>query len=166
MKFFTANWHSGRLSEKAYAAALANYSRYLRAIQPTLPPSLRRLAAGLSLHDGLVEKARIGSHTLALSLRVGDLQRGYSSVTLRYSGVRSPGSHASKLKRAALSGAELLSDEIGVASSGFTHSLYFSEGTELEIAFTALALSQSPRRSRRLSLPPSLRVRTAAVGAA
>jgi hypothetical protein len=112
MKYFTAEWHTGQLSDKAYYAALADYSRYLRAIKRKLPPALRLLLASLNLHDGLVEKARVGSHTLALSLRVGDLQRGYGSVTLRYSGVRRTRSLASRLRRAALSGAELFSDEI------------------------------------------------------
>ncbi len=166
MKYFTAQWHSGELSDRAYEAAVTAYEARLRSIEPTLPPSLRLLAREVSLHDGLIEKARVSSHSLALWLRIGDLQRGYTSIRLAYAGVFQPTVLLRSLRQLALSEDELVSDEIDVSSEGFVHRLFFSEGIELEVSFKALRVGQSPRKSRRLSIPPHLRVQRTSHNAA
>ncbi len=166
MKYFTAQWHSGELSDRAYEAAVTAYEARLRTIAPKLPPSLRLLSREVSLHDGLIEKARVSSHSLALWLRIGDLQRGYTSVHLAYAGVLQPAVLLRPLRQLALIEDELVSDEIDISPEGFAHRLFFSEGIELEVSFKALQVRQSPRKSRRLSIPPHLRVHRATHNAA
>jgi len=159
MRFFSAQWHSGERSDRAFVAAVTAYRERLRTIAPRLSPSVRLLAREISLHDGLIEKVRVSAHSLALWLRIGDLQRGYSSIRLLYAGVRRPIALLRPLRQLALSEDELVSDEIDVSSHGFVHRLFFSEGVEIEVTFETLRIRQASRQTRRLSVPPHLRVR-------
>ena len=159
MKYFTRQWHSGELSDRAVEAAVTAYRAHIRSIASRLSPSLRFLEREISLHDGLIEKARVSSRSLTLWLRIGDRQRGYSSICLAYAGVRRTDCLHPSLRQLAISEDEVVSDEIDVSSQGFTHRLFFSNDVEVTVAFETLVVRLSPRKTRRLSIPAHLRVR-------
>ena len=93
MIYFTRGWATGELDEAEWEAASAAYRRRLAEIFPSLPATLARLAAEISLNDGLIESARWSPSRkeLRLSLVCGDLQQGYSLVELVYGGVLTTG---------------------------------------------------------------------------
>jgi len=166
MQYFTSAWHRGELSERECDRALQRYRRHVESLLPSLAPPLRRLVT-LSLHDGLIERVVVGPHDLALSLRVGDRQVGYKSLTLAYRGVARSGSYVARLRRATTLGAELLSDELDRTQVGLVHRLFFSPpDLEVAIHFKELALGEQPRASRRIRVPVENRVVVGQSGAA
>ncbi|MDB5340973.1 MAG: hypothetical protein JWN70_6592 [Planctomycetaceae bacterium] len=160
MKFFTREWHSGALSdEHAEAVALA-YETHVRTLAPALPDDLSRLTT-ISLHDGLIEQvvANTTAGTLTCTLRIGNLQIGYSTLELAYAGVLLPGRDSSMFRELVRTGAEILSDELDVSTEGYVHRLYFSTADEIAIVFETLALTQVRRTDRSISIPIGERFR-------
>ena len=86
MKFYTRGWATGELTDEQFGAVSADYWRHIAALQ--LPPTIAALSA-VNLHDArvLAVDFRPERSLVTLRLRCGDLQRGYSNVTLAYSHV-------------------------------------------------------------------------------
>jgi hypothetical protein len=84
MKFFTRAWINGELTDEQSATLPNAYWRYLATLG--LPPPIVALSK-LNPHDGFVLAVDYQSERsqFTLRLRCGDLQRGYSDVTLAFS---------------------------------------------------------------------------------
>ncbi len=168
MKFFTRDWHQGELSDSEADAAVPAYEAHLRTIAPSLPDALLRLTSGTSLHDGLIEQVIVDAEEgeLSLALRIGDLQVGYSTLTLAYAGVFKPARQVSTFRQLLRAGAELLSDEVDISPAGFVHRLYFSTTEEVSLVFETLRLTQVQRSDRSISIPLEERLHLVESGAA
>ncbi len=155
MKFFTADWYSGTLSDEAFDAAIMGYQRHIEALLPSLPSSLHHLVTNLSLHDGIIEEIAISATELSMAMRIGDLQRGYSTLSLIYGGFEYNAATVTTLQKVRLSRAELRSDELDCMSSSFEHRLFYSPTLQLSIIFQSLYLTQTLRPDRTIAIPNS-----------
>jgi hypothetical protein len=156
MRFFTRAWATGELSEEEWLRASEAYRARVAEIIPRLSPAMVRLAAELSLHDGLIARVVWNAHThcLRLTLVCGDAQGGCVEVRLVYRGAMLGRSRLEALRRAALSReTELLYDEVDVDDDAIlSHRLLFAPCEEVTIDFRELELIIAPRADRRVHL--------------
>lgn len=85
MNYFTPEWLRSDIDEHPGR----KYQDHLASLLPHWPSDVQRLAAHISLHDGLIRELAWNTDeaTLHLRLRYGDLQVGYFDLDLHYSGV-------------------------------------------------------------------------------
>lgn len=158
MRFFDGNYN---LLGEADAAArrTSYYERHLPQICPRLPPDFARFlrlgAAGtpeLKVHDGRLVALDItrAEGRAVLTISVGDLQSGYSLLTLTFFGsLRLP--NVIGIARAiAASGDEFLHDEADVSPDGVpTYRLSTtSDALTLEFHFTDFSFRTRPVATR------------------
>jgi len=155
MKYFTRDWALGEMSERDSAVRRDAYWRHIDSLVAQLPATVRRLAKHVNLHDGLVRRALVDRRagSLALELRCGDLQVGYSDTDLVYSGVDFSSVDLALLeKRAGDPETELLYDEVDLDDAGrFVHRISFEPHGEVDIRFSALRIREIPRSDREIS---------------
>jgi hypothetical protein len=143
MKFFTAEWATGELSDEDYEAAIPAYAEHLSSL--SLPVDLEPLAA-TNLHDAVVEAIERHGDTLTLSLVTGDLQQGYSSTRIRYRGFEVIGD--SKELESTDQEPEIIYDEIDRLQDRYVHRLLLSTYTHVEVTFDSVVVQTSPRATR------------------
>jgi len=152
MKYFTAAWASGELSDAEEDAVVPAYEVHIEALTPQLPETLCSLATDVNLHDGLIRRIAIerSAARLTIELRCGDLQSGYFDLDLRYSGVDMNSLDTSMLRElAGNEAAEVLYDEVD-SDDVYIHRMLFWVGREkqrdpyreLEIRFSTFDLLQ------------------------
>jgi len=143
MKFFTAAWATGELSDEEHEAAIPAYAKHLSSL--SLPADLQPLADS-GLHDAVVEAIDRHDDTLTLSLVAGDLQRGYSSTNITYRGFELVG--GSGQLESTDEPPEILYDEIDRFHGRYVHRLLLSTYAHVEITFDSVVVSVSPRATR------------------
>lgn len=152
MEYFTRAWASGRLSDEACEQVQVAYEQHLSALLPKMPKSIAALANEVNLHDGLIGEVIVNSKArrVTMELRCGDVQTGYSDLTLSYSGVRFEKLNLATLARRARDRrTELLCDEVDVDESGdYVHRILFWPKDELSIAFSGLQIAQNAKPDR------------------
>ncbi|WP_155826387.1 hypothetical protein [Leptospira alstonii] len=150
MKFFTKKWASGELSDEEAQEVPELYQKHLDGIIPELAFSVRALALGISLHDGLVQKFQKRGHNLEIVIIVGDLQVGYQTLKLTYISGKLLASKAMHEKLKKKNAVEIIYDEIDIgAKAGFIHRILTSSRRHFEIQFTDLRISLKPRKNGR-----------------
>lgn len=150
MKYFTAEWHRGDLSDADCTAVQEAYSKEIATLRPHLPPALVTLV-DTNLHDGRFRRVVFdhASKELTFELRCGDLQVGYFDLDLAYRGVDLDERRLSELIHLANGPrVEILYDEVGVEGESFVHRYLFWPYRELDIGFRALSLQATPVRNR------------------
>jgi len=148
MKFFTPDWFRGAMSDEESDAVFPAYREYLDKLMPEMPATVRALAKGVSLHDGLLRSATLdrGERALTMILRCGDLQVGHFDLTLRYTGADVDPAALSALRSVARDPkADVREDEIDREVSGsWIHRILFLPYREVTIRFQGLGLSLEP----------------------
>ena len=154
MRFFTRDWLEGELCDSDAERREKDYRDHCSAIWGQLTPAVRRLAREIDLQDGVIEQATVrqASEAARLVVITGDLQRGYSTTALDYSGIREPGVELAKLHRAIRDGvAEILASEVDVSEHArFVHRLVLIDHTEVSVFFDDLAVAVTARADRSL----------------
>lgn len=90
MKFFSRQWCDGSLSDEEAESVPAAYRAHVDALLPSMPATVRALADGVNIHDGLLQVIVFdrGRRSLSVMMRCGDLQVGYFDLEIIYYGVR------------------------------------------------------------------------------
>jgi hypothetical protein len=144
MKFFTREWINGEMSEDQADVVPEAYWRYLAALQ--LPPPIEALSK-VNPHDAYILGVEHQHHRsrLTLRLRCGDLQRGYSDVTLTFEQVMVDNATLETLRRAVRpASVEVLYDEVDRASECFVYRLILDPSGEVTILFGHVDLTERP----------------------
>ena len=149
MRFFTREWATGELTDEEYDAAFPAYASALAALD--LPSDAARLAE-TDLHDGILERLSSDDSRLSLSFITGDLQQGYFSTLIVYSGCV-PSTQALEKLRAFVGQPriELLYSEVDRDGESFMHRMLFSTYDDVEVRFTSVDTTQSGRADRSLT---------------
>ena len=145
MKWFSHDWHMGRLSDAQAEAVLRDYAAHELQLRAQAPPGVLDLM-DLSLHDGQVHSAVLGGSEFTWRLLVGDLQRGYEFATLTYFDAEVVGG-ADDLAALDLSpeAGELLYDELDLAADGrFIHRVLVWPEGEVWIRFADVRVERTP----------------------
>jgi hypothetical protein len=117
-----------------------------------LPARFRTFAETVDIHDGLVREIRLDRRaaTLAIDLRVGDVQTGYFDLAIRYGGV-----DLGVLDERALAAigrdvrAEALYHEVDVAPDGwYEHRWLWWPYRDLDVRFRDFEFATEPRPDR------------------
>jgi hypothetical protein len=151
MEFFTQSFHKGELPDSERRAIVQAYEDHVQAIAPILPPSIRALATKIDLHDALIRTivVDLGSGSLHIALRCGDLQAGDFDLDLDYSGVAIGSTLRDILSAAAEDPeTEILYDEIDQKADHHLHRILFWPYREIEIEFEGLDLATLPKPDR------------------
>ena len=148
MKFFTRAWVNGEMTDEQAADIPEAYWRYLATL--LLPTSIIALSK-VNPHDAyLVALEHEPEHSrLTLRLRCGDLQRGYSDVTLAFSQVAVERATLDMLRRAVRPAqVEVLYDEVDRSGDGFEYRLLLYPDDEVSIQFKDVNLVERPVADR------------------
>jgi hypothetical protein len=148
MKFFTRAWVNGEMSDDQAAAIPEAYWDYLTALD--LPSPIVALSK-VNPHDAhLVAHGHDPAHSqLTIRLRCGDLQRGYSDVTLAFSQVAVDRATLETLRRAVRpASVEVLYDEVDRSNECFEYRLLLYPDGEVCIQFQQVAIAERPVADR------------------
>ena len=148
MKFFTRSCANGESTEEEAAAVPESYRHYLAKLD--LPPPIAALSR-VNTHDAYVlsvehqpERSR-----LSVQLRCGDLQRGYSDVTIAFSFVTIDSTALETLQHAVRPArVEVLYDEIDRSGECFVYRLLLFPSGEVNIGFRHVDLAERPVADR------------------
>jgi hypothetical protein len=83
VKWFSRDWHEGRLSDAQVEEVQREYAEHVDALRSRLTGGATALL-DLDLHDGQVQAYAFAPDAFEWRILAGDLQRGYEFVTLRY----------------------------------------------------------------------------------
>jgi hypothetical protein len=137
MRYFTRDLVQAVLSDEDFEKAFSDYQEYENRIRPKLPRQMQRLFGEISLHDGIILNVLIreDKKDLTLTLRAGDLQVGYFTIEIHYTGVKLLKKEKIKLQSIAKNKKlELLYDEIYLMESGrYEHSIIFHPVRDIKI---------------------------------
>ena len=152
MRFFTREWHAGKVSDIEANSASTTYAAHIETLLPKMSATVRALAQSINLHDGRVRKISfdISNRTLIVAMHCGDLQTGYFDVDLVYADVDVRTSDLSEVDAIASdTEAEALYDEVDVSPDGqWIHRVLFWPYREICIVFAKLGLRLEPRENR------------------
>lgn len=144
MRFFTYDWWQGCQGPGITTDPIKEYRKHLESIRDTLTRDILRLEDEVSLHDGELVELIVSLVDRLVTLRINgyDGRGSLRKFTLVYSGVSAFRSQTNG--REGLGGpagyGHLRYWEVDVVHGGFEHSILFSTGIELEIAFESLDL--------------------------
>jgi hypothetical protein len=144
MKFFTRAWANGELTIEQSAAIPEAYWRYLATLQ--LPPAIAALSK-VNTHDAYILSVdhQPARSLLTLRLRCGDLQRGYSDVTLAFSHIVADPATMVTLRGAVRpASTEVLYDEIDRSGECFDYRLLLYPDGEASIQFRQVTIVERP----------------------
>ena len=149
MRFFTADWHRGRVGLPDHEEAIAAYEQHLGRIRPVLPATVRVLANELHLAEGRVRRVVLDRavRELRFELRAGSERGGWFDLDLTYLGAVLDAADVAVLAAAARDSRTLVAaDEVDVAGENtWLHRFLFWPYRDCEIMFRALALRMAPR---------------------
>lgn len=150
MKWFTAAFHDGRMSDGAQNKAIRDYWAHLTDLR-RIAPGLDALSA-LNLHDAQVQWWDLTGGQFRWSLLIGDLQSDYQFASLAYRDSSLLGVDVQVLASARMDTSaevELLSDELDTRVDGrFEHRFRFWPDIEFGVAFSAVEVTLSPASSQ------------------
>jgi hypothetical protein len=142
MKFFTRSWINGEMPDDEAVVVPDDYRRHLAALQ--LPPSIETLSK-VNPHDAYVLEVEhpADRSRLTLRLRCGDLQRGYSDVTLAFSQVMVDHTTLDTLRRAVRPACVgVLYDEVDRSGECFEYRLIPYPSGEVSILFQEVVVTE------------------------
>src|SRR5262249_36247260 len=148
MKFFTRPWVNGEMDDEQAAALPEAYRHYLTALD--LPTPIVALSK-VNPHDAyLVALEHDPEHSqLTLRLRCGDLQRGYSDVTLAFSQVTVDRAALDTPRRAVRpASVEVLYDEVDRSGECFEYRLLLYPDGEVGLQFQWVDIAERPVADR------------------
>lgn len=157
MRWFDHDFITGGLSDEEWQVRQDGYAAHLARIRPSLTHGAELLLDPMSLHDGQVaEWSYEATVSLTVRVLVGDLQRGYEWVTLRYSGAELTGATEAELHRwwpADQLATEIVEEELDVVGDRFEHRMLLWPHGEVAIQFRSLELERmaATPRDRRVS---------------
>jgi hypothetical protein len=153
MRFLTAAWHRGQLSDDEVDDVEARFASHRAAFAQSTTGALHDLAVGRSLHDALVEAVEVNRsmRSVSLHLLARDRLRGYVERTIVYRGV-----DLQHLDTAALASivrdpaSELLVDELHSLDAGvYAHGLLFwPHYREMSFRFAHVHMADDARTDR------------------
>jgi hypothetical protein len=150
MRWFTRDFVTGGLSDEEWNQRRSAYATHLNSIVAGLADGADELLASVHLHDGQIsEWTYRPGELLALTVLVGDLQRGYEWLTLRYRGARISGATPAELSHwwRAGSGTEIVEEEVDRVDDGdYEHRLLLSPEGEFAVRFRSLSVERHPAR--------------------
>jgi hypothetical protein len=143
MRFFTREWAAGELSDEAFEATPGAYAMYLASLE--LPAEVALLSR-TDLHDGRVLDVDVdgGARSLAVRLRCGDLERGYSDVRIVYGQVALDASSQAVMLGAAASREQVLYDEVDCVDGVFQHRWLLASHAEVCVSFQVVNVRVEP----------------------
>jgi hypothetical protein len=156
MKFFTRAWATGELTDEEYAKVPDAYWKYLAALH--LPPAVAAFSK-INVHDAhiLAVDHQPEHSLLTLRLRCGDLQRGYSDITLVFSQVTVDLGTVDTLRRAVRPACvevlhdeivEVLYDEVDFLAERFDYRMLFYPDGEVSVQFGKVDIIERPVEDR------------------
>ncbi len=148
MKFFTRAWVKGEMADEQAAVLLEAYWHYITSLD--LPTPIVALSK-VNPHDAyLVALEHDPEHSrLMLRLRCGDLQRGYSDVTLAFSRVAVDRETLDTLRHAMRpASVEVLYDEVDRSRECFEYRLLLYPDGEVSIQFKQVDITERPVAAR------------------
>jgi hypothetical protein len=148
VRFFTKEWLRGELTDAAFEAVPAAYHLHLATLQ--LPDDVSALSA-VDIHDGLLLAVQYErqSAELIIRLRCGNLQRGYSDLSIKYSGAALDSSSLSVLHEAVrVPKDEFLFDEVDRRDERFEHRVILSSHREVCVTFATVTVDALPVAGR------------------
>jgi hypothetical protein len=149
MRFFTPEWFSGDMTDAEYERTIQKYADHIAVVRNDLPSRLIQLLDNVSLHDALARRAILRDETFHLELRAGNLQKGYSDVTLLYGDVVAVFGRPSVNDIINDEFPEIVEDEIDIVDLGlFEHRLLFASDGELVVQFRSFDFSSFPVEDR------------------
>ena len=142
LKFFTAEWHTGELSDEEADRIPIEYESHIGALRPSLPGDALRLTHEITLHDGLIRRVEHRSGVFEMVVRAGDQQTGYFDARLLYGGAEiAPPDKAFLESAVGHREVELLYDEFDSGATGsWIHRILFWPYREVSVQFTAFEL--------------------------
>ncbi|MFS0700073.1 hypothetical protein AB6N24_08905 [Cellulomonas sp. 179-A 4D5 NHS] len=144
MRWFSHDWHDGRMADEQAAAVDRDYQLHVRQIRDVADPSTVALL-GLNLHDAQVHGyTRVGD-SFEWKLLVGDRDAGYEFVTLTYSGAEVLPEADWDALRLTDPGVEVRGSELELLASGATarRLLLWPEG-EVWIHYRGVKIATEP----------------------
>ncbi|MGO4574368.1 hypothetical protein [Microvirga sp. 2TAF3] len=132
MRFFKRNTFT---DDDAFDEANKSYERHLKNLRPQLHDSLIKYVDEISIHDGKVICAKSEADKLTVSMKIGDRQRGYSEISMVYSGVSNAIDLCRRFEAIKEEAQEILYDEIDIINDMMIHRIIFWPKDELEITF-------------------------------
>jgi hypothetical protein len=136
MKYFTKELFSGSLSDKMMDTIINSYWEYIDSIFNRLPFILKLLSKHIYLHDGIIQNLKIDNDIKSVKINIlgGDLENGYFSLILIYSGVIKHSSTVDSIL-------EIRASEIELIDNGnFIHRILSNKGV-IETIFSDLELN-------------------------
>jgi hypothetical protein len=152
MKFFTRAWTHGEMADEDFEAVPSSYSAYLTTLR--LPASIEALLK-INPHDAFILAVAYQPECslLALKLRCGDFQRGYSDVSLAFSEVRMDRGSLDMLRSAVWPAqAEVLYDEVDRSGELFEYRLLLYPDGEVSFRFLEVGISEQPVPHREVGI--------------
>jgi hypothetical protein len=142
LKFFTAEWHAGKLPDAEADRIPIEYESHIGALLPSLPSDALRLIHEISLHDGLIRRVERRFDVFEMVVRAGDQQAGYFDARVLYDGAEmAPPDEAFLESAVGRPEVELLYDEFDSGATGsWIHRILFWPYREVSVQFKALEL--------------------------
>lgn len=145
MRFLTAEWATGGLSDDEWESRWTAFQEHQRTVLPLLSGGAEHLVQDVNLHDAVPKDCTIGEPAIVLRFVAGDLQRGYEFVELTYSDGHISGATVADVRDwLADSAAEVLYDEVDLDEGRFVHRYLLDPGHEFDLYFSGVELRQLP----------------------
>ncbi len=137
MKYFTKEWHNGKISDRKSSALAETYKEYIDKNVHRLPFSIRLLAKSISLHDGIIKYININSKnkTLEFLVSCGNLQIGYYEITILFKSASYNQKQIDELKQQQY---EILYNEWEITDKGYNFKILFYPYFEISIDLSDL----------------------------
>lgn len=144
MKWFTESFHRCDLSDEEMGHICEWYQQYMNRLSLELPGNLAVLTT-INLHDGYVVRFEVSKSTNLIEMTVlrGDLQSGYSYVTIHFYGGVIFGAEDEDVVRW-LRNSEIIYEELEVIDSRCELRLLLWPYREFGISFSSVGISQAP----------------------
>ena len=153
MRFFPHDW--GSESDDATEAVFTAYNTFLKSILGPVGSKIRDFHASQSLNTNFLDKIQVrpSSKEVALILVSGDLQRGYSLLTIRYKNAVLTETEHTVRQAFNFRNAEIRYDEFDLASGNNSlcvhrFLLWPKHLGEFAISFDDFEVEQKPMASR------------------
>ncbi len=146
MRWFDRDFITGGLPDEEWLARQKSFAAHLERIRPLLIDGADLLLDTTSLHDGQVaEWSYEPGVLLAVRILVGDLQRGYEWLTLRYSEATLIGTTEADLSRwwpVDELASEIVEEELDVVGELFEHRMLLWPEGEVGVRFKSLTIDR------------------------
>lgn len=145
MRFLTAEWATGGLSDEEWDRRWLAFQEHQRTVLPLLGAGAEHLVQDVNLHDAVPKDCMVDEPTVELRFVAGDLRRGYEFVHISYSEAHVSGATVADVRRwLADPSAEILYDEVDVEEGRFVHRYLVHPGREFDVRFSGVEVRRLP----------------------